>query len=164
MDNFLADHLLLSDARMEHWLLRYSQDSSNGSAGGSGVVMLVGWVKVPQKLQHRVSSSVTCTPPGDGRPRDGRDRLLRDLVVRVRPNTGASRRRALVPFGVFVLGGPSAPCSAPAGREGYLPSVTAQGKAWRPRSCARASRPLTQVNAAAGNQLTAVLPRLAPKL
>ena len=34
IDNIVADHLLLSDYRLECWLLRYSQKSCDGSGGG----------------------------------------------------------------------------------------------------------------------------------
>jgi len=34
IDNILADHLQLSDSRLERWLLRYSQNSGDGSCGG----------------------------------------------------------------------------------------------------------------------------------
>jgi transposase InsO family protein len=36
IDNIVADHLLLSDSRLERWLLRYSQNSGDGSGGGGG--------------------------------------------------------------------------------------------------------------------------------
>ena len=36
IDNIVADHLLLSDYRLERWLLRYSQKSGDGSGGGGG--------------------------------------------------------------------------------------------------------------------------------
>jgi hypothetical protein len=35
IENILADHLLLSDSRLKRWLLRYSQNSGDGGAGGN---------------------------------------------------------------------------------------------------------------------------------
>jgi len=35
IDNILADRLLLSDSRLEHWLWRYSENSGEGR-GGAG--------------------------------------------------------------------------------------------------------------------------------
>jgi len=36
IDNIVANHLLLSDYRLERWLLRYSQKSADGGGGGGG--------------------------------------------------------------------------------------------------------------------------------
>ena len=36
IDNIVADYHLLSDYRLERWLLRYSQKSGDGSGGGGG--------------------------------------------------------------------------------------------------------------------------------
>jgi hypothetical protein len=35
IDNILADHLLLSDSRLERWLLRCSQKGGDDGAGGN---------------------------------------------------------------------------------------------------------------------------------
>jgi len=34
IDNIVENHLLLSDYRLERWLLRYSQKSADGGGGG----------------------------------------------------------------------------------------------------------------------------------
>jgi len=36
IDNIVATHLLLSDYRLERWLLRYPQKSGDGSGSGGG--------------------------------------------------------------------------------------------------------------------------------
>jgi hypothetical protein len=52
IDNILADHLLLSDSRLERWLLRYSQNS------GEGRVVLVLVVVLVALAEHAVEVEV----------------------------------------------------------------------------------------------------------
>jgi len=53
IDNILADHLLLSDSRLEHWLLRYSENSGEGS-GGAGVGAVVRQAEVAVEIEIAV--------------------------------------------------------------------------------------------------------------
>jgi len=50
IDNIVADHLLVSDYRLEHWLLKYPQKSGDGSGGG-------GHVTYPQGDEQRISTT-----------------------------------------------------------------------------------------------------------
>jgi len=55
MDNIVADHLLLSDYRLERWLSRYPQKSGGGGGGGGGGGD--GYVTYPQDDEQLVSTT-----------------------------------------------------------------------------------------------------------
>jgi len=54
IDKIVADHPLLSDYRLERWLLMYPQKSSDGSGGGGGGG---GHVTCPQGDEQLVSTT-----------------------------------------------------------------------------------------------------------
>jgi len=70
--NIVGDLLLLSDYRLDRWLLRYSQKSGNGSGGG-GVSGNSGSLLITQKSTHSpkkcpldLAYSFTVSPPMNG--------------------------------------------------------------------------------------------------
>jgi len=71
IDNTVGDHLLLSDYRLERWLLRYSQKSGDGSGGGGGgngslVTKVQMKNLVRKKLHHdHIHTPITCRHRAD---------------------------------------------------------------------------------------------------
>jgi len=64
IDCTLADHLLLSDSRLERWLLKYSKNSGEGSGGagvGCGIVELA-------EVAVEMEVAVELLPPMDPAP------------------------------------------------------------------------------------------------
>ena len=63
IDNIIADHFLLSDSRLECWLLRYSQNSGDGSCSGVGDVGRgVDKCKLDRKVQMDYLAQKTTAP------------------------------------------------------------------------------------------------------
>jgi hypothetical protein len=58
IDNILADHLLLSDSRLERWLLRYSQKGGDDGGAGGNSGSLVTKVQMEKKPHPSNSSSI----------------------------------------------------------------------------------------------------------